>query len=412
MKKGIVAGMTILVILSAGLGFSTWMLSGLKVNGAVMSTDNTDKIERVLVEEFHKNGIFADEGLDWDFVNVKFDMSALEGRDLMTCLTDRFNREDYEVAATVTVDEEAVRAYFKERNETAMKPENARISKDETLIKEIQGTQVDIDALLADATPQATGIRAEDYYLKPAITSEYLQKRLDKKKKIANWSITYQDGTRIEAPDEAVHIDAKGKITVDGSFLDTEVKKLVDQAASAKPVSFKNHNGEKIQLTTGYWGRYVDYEKEAAWAKKKFEKGESVEDREPIRLGNTDTIKGTFVEVSIDEQMLYLHEKGKITAKTPVVTGRTGGRDTPRGAYYILERVPGKYLVGAGYRTWVNRWMRLTYSGVGLHDAGWRGNFGGSIYRSNGSHGCVNLPKNFAYSLYEKTYLGMPVVIY
>ena len=30
----------------------------------------------------------------------------------------------------------------------------------------------------------------------------------------------------------------------------------------------------------------------------------------------------------------------------------------------------------------------------------------------NGSHGCINLPKDFAYKLYEDAYVGMPVIIY
>ena len=56
--------------------------------------------------------------------------------------------------------------------------------------------------------------------------------------------------------------------------------------------------------------------------------------------------------------------------------------------------------------------MRLTNSGVGLHDAYWRKSFGGSIYKTSGSHGCINLPKSFAYKLYDETYVNMPVIIY
>ena len=34
-------------------------------------------------------------------------------------------------------------------------------------------------------------------------------------------------------------------------------------------------------------------------------------------------------------------------------------------------------------------------------DATWRNSFGGTIYKTNGSHGCVNLPKNAAKTIYE-----------
>jgi lipoprotein-anchoring transpeptidase ErfK/SrfK len=52
------------------------------------------------------------------------------------------------------------------------------------------------------------------------------------------------------------------------------------------------------------------------------------------------------------------------------------------------------------------------YKGCGFHDASWRGKFGGTIYRYNGSHGCVNLPIPSAKTLYEKVYAGMPVILY
>ena len=87
------------------------------------------------------------------------------------------------------------------------------------------------------------------------------------------------------------------------------------------------------------------------------------------------------------------------------------GRSTPVGAYYITERKPGKYLKGRGYKTWVDYWMRLTVSGVGLHDAPWQPYFGKSRYLVGGSHGCINLPPDFAKKIYAKTKSNMTVVI-
>ena len=39
--------------------------------------------------------------------------------------------------------------------------------------------------------------------------------------------------------------------------------------------------------------------------------------------------------------------------------------------------------------------------GIGLHDASWRSSFGGSIYKTNGSHGCVNMPYSVAEAIYN-----------
>jgi lipoprotein-anchoring transpeptidase ErfK/SrfK len=52
------------------------------------------------------------------------------------------------------------------------------------------------------------------------------------------------------------------------------------------------------------------------------------------------------------------------------------------------------------------------YEGQGLHDADWRGSFGGSIYRSNGSHGCVNLPPWAAAEIYNNISAGTAILIY
>ena len=123
-------------------------------------------------------------------------------------------------------------------------------------------------------------------------------------------------------------------------------------------------------------------------------------------------IGNTYVEVDITTQEVFHYVNGIQCCYSPIVTGHAGRHDTPIGVYFVSERIAGKYLVGDTYRTWVDRWMRLTNSGIGLHDASWRGTFGGDIYQSNGSHGCINLPKNYTYSLYNEITVGTPVVIH
>ena len=49
---------------------------------------------------------------------------------------------------------------------------------------------------------------------------------------------------------------------------------------------------------------------------------------------------------------------------------------------------------------------------IGMHDANWRGSFGGSIYKTNGSHGCINLPVGVAKTIFENIETGMPVLCY
>lgn len=49
---------------------------------------------------------------------------------------------------------------------------------------------------------------------------------------------------------------------------------------------------------------------------------------------------------------------------------------------------------------------------IGLHDATWRSTFGGTIYKTSGSHGCVNLPPAVAKTIFENIAAGVPVLCY
>jgi len=68
-------------------------------------------------------------------------------------------------------------------------------------------------------------------------------------------------------------------------------------------------------------------------------------------------------------------------------------------------------LRGADYETPVNYWMPFN-GNVGMHDATWRSSFGGTIYLTSGSHGCVNLPLDMAAAIYEYMSTGFPIVCY
>ena len=61
------------------------------------------------------------------------------------------------------------------------------------------------------------------------------------------------------------------------------------------------------------------------------------------------------------------------------------------------------------YESPVKYWMPFN-GGIGLHDADWRSKFGGTIYQTNGSHGCINLPPKVAAQVYENAYKGIPII--
>ena len=126
---------------------------------------------------------------------------------------------------------------------------------------------------------------------------------------------------------------------------------------------------------------------------------------------DTSVLGKTYIDVCISTQTLTYVVDNKVVLATPVVTGNRG-RSTPIGIYPITNMVAGTRLVGPTWDVWVDRWMRIGDTHCGLHDASWRGAFGGTVYMTNGSHGCVNLPHDVAIVLYSMIVPGTLVNIH
>lgn len=128
--------------------------------------------------------------------------------------------------------------------------------------------------------------------------------------------------------------------------------------------------------------------------------------------------KGTYVFVSIPNQTLTYFVDSEPVLECPVVTGNTyNGHSTPRGTFHLNYKsrnitLKGTEDNGDEYESFVSYWMAFIGSSYGLHDATWRGRFGGNIYQGAGSHGCVNMPYASAAELYEMIEPGTPVLIY
>ncbi|MBR2603531.1 MAG: DUF5011 domain-containing protein [Bacilli bacterium] len=115
------------------------------------------------------------------------------------------------------------------------------------------------------------------------------------------------------------------------------------------------------------------------------------------------------IVITISEQKLRYYEKGKVVFETDTVTGINNG--TPRGTYSILNKARNVELVGDDYVSRVRYWMPFIGRSYGIHDASWRSRFGGTIYKYNGSHGCVNISTKAAETLYNMVEIGTPVIV-
>ncbi|MBR6208228.1 MAG: L,D-transpeptidase [Oscillospiraceae bacterium] len=123
-------------------------------------------------------------------------------------------------------------------------------------------------------------------------------------------------------------------------------------------------------------------------------------------------IGNTFVEVSIDNQYLWYYVDGELLVETPVVTGNLATGDlTRRGCFKIYGMVTDTTLTGPTWNDHVDYWMPFD-GGIGFHDSSWRDEYGGDIYITDGSHGCVNTPLDAVATIYENISKGVPVVVY
>ena len=124
------------------------------------------------------------------------------------------------------------------------------------------------------------------------------------------------------------------------------------------------------------------------------------------------TIGSSYVEIDLTQQHVWVYRGGEVAVSTDCVTGKAiSGNNTPNGIFAIQFKQRDAILRGEDYETPVSYWMPF-FQGVGLHDAGWRGSFGGDIYVRSGSHGCVNLPPSAAAQIFEVVYSGEPVIVY
>lgn len=127
---------------------------------------------------------------------------------------------------------------------------------------------------------------------------------------------------------------------------------------------------------------------------------------QPFDLGDT------YIEVDIDNQVMTYFKNGEVIVSTDVVTGATWGYPTPEGLYDVDNVDTDCWLSGEDYNVHIDYWIGVIGFQIGIHDADWRTIFGGQQYIREGSHGCINTPKEAVIPIFENVELGTPVLIH
>ena len=213
------------------------------------------------------------------------------------------------------------------------------------------------------------------------------------------------------------YVSSDGSIQISRSNVEAYVEKFKEKFTTADTDrEFTTHDKKTILVHGGYYGWVIDAETEAEELydllskKKSFTKKPACKRRGYALCAQND-IGSTYVEVDLTNQHVYYYQNGRLKWDSDCVSGQTPGHKTPGGLYGLTYKKMHATLIGEDYETPVTYWMPFN-GGIGLHDANWRGKFGGEIYTYSGSHGCVNLPPSKAGELYEYVEAGMPIVCY
>ena len=109
---------------------------------------------------------------------------------------------------------------------------------------------------------------------------------------------------------------------------------------------------------------------------------------------------------------MFVIKDGAKVFESDIVTGNISkGNGTPAGVFGVTYATRDAVLKGDNYESHVNYWMPFN-GNIGMHDATWRNKFGGVIYKTSGSHGCVNLPLSSAQTVFGYVSKGFPVLVY
>lgn len=298
-----------------------------------------------------------------------------------------------------------------------------------TLIPADYGTAIDEKKLQITVEEAVTSLEEElnlsdsGCYVEPEVgdDDETLLTLIDDLNRYVGTTIIYEIGEDKEVLDaQTINNwlgDEDGRICVDEEAVLAYVKELGRSYNTAyKPKELETSYGTTVTITNGFYGWRIDNEGETAQILEDLEMGKSVT-REPVYVQTANShgendYGDSYVEINLTAQHLFLYKDGELVIETDFVSGDVAkGHSSPTGAFGITYTTKDAVLRGEDYATPVKYWMPFA-GDVGMHDATWRRSFGSNIYKTNGSHGCINLPLSAAKTIYENVEKGYPVLVY
>lgn len=337
---------------------------------------------------------------------------------------------------------------------TITAPENAHVEYDKKtqsgkIVKEKQGNQLNQEKFYNYVEKSIRQLKTKinldkaNVYLKPKYTqndSAIIKELNQYNNYLYRWiryDMTekhYETITPKDIKDWLV-INNDATVSIDQEKMSQWVEKFcLKYKTVGKTRKFKSHTGEVLEVSGGDYGWQIDYSQTVdqvykALSKKnsqsdvdayiknknKTNKKKLIKELEPIYKNKgykmnfdnpvDDYNTQTYSEVDISEQMVYVFQNGQVVYSAKCVTGLPSdpSRATKTGCWYIKDKKLEYTLTGADYTTPTKYWVRITWTGTGYHymnRSDWN-KWSPDLYKTRGSHGCINLQLEDVKNIYN-----------
>lgn len=458
---GIVAGILGIAYVCGAFYYRDKFFHGTEINGVLcenLSVEQAEKKIKEKVEDYTLKVTFKEEqkeeikGSDIDYVYIpdgKIEKS-LENQNPFLWVSGFFEKSQYAVGEDISFNEEKLKTKLDSfacmKDENMSPPQDAYIAFENNnfVIKEEEaGSTLDKDLMLEKVTASIKESKKEiiaeneDVYLLPAVTAE--DEKLKRQQEIWNdcaaVTVTYTFGDKTEVLDgmtvkDWLTYDENGNYVENLGVLQKHIRDYVQMLGEkyntigTERTLTSTYTGGPVTVSGGSYGYLIDIKGERAQLLKDIQDHVNVQ-REPVyakkgkAYGEND-IGNTYVELDLSAQHLWYYKDGVLLMESDFVSGTYNdkSRRTPPGVFSLAYKQRDQVLRPApnpdgsyDYESPVSYWMPFN-GGIGLHDADWRGKFGGNIYKNSGSHGCINLPVAFAGKFYESIEAGCPIVCF
>mgnify|MGYP001243277023 FL=1 len=452
-KKAIIPVITFLcTVIIAYMGMSIYFINhfyfGTVINGVNISGKSLKETEAIMASNLQnyrlslieRKGIIEyikaeDIGLQYSLNDAlrKIKDSQKPFKWIFKC----FHHAGYDIKVDLTFNEELLKqrmdrlyCFHEEHIEEPENPGFLYIDNEYVIIDGSPGNKVDKDILYSRVSDcilngkTEIDLEAEDCYIKAPYHSDSREVIAAKEllNKYVSSRITYIFGDKHEVVDGVIintwlTVDNDYQVGIDEEKVRNYINELSNRYCTVgKTRNFVTSSGEIIKIGKGDYGWAINRTEEVQYLISAIQEGATII-KEPsyeqtaFAWGGND-IGNSYVEIDLSKQHIWFYKNGTLIVHGDIVTGNVKkNHATPRGIYRLKYKTRNVVLRGPSYAVPVSFWMPFN-GGIGIHDASWRSKFGGEIYKTDGSHGCINCPYNVAKEIYHHITPGTPIICY